>query len=72
MPNLYKNWKPEQRNNWNKYNNNYSKTHFKSVNIKLRYDEDKDIIDYLQKHKSKTVSVSELLRTIIREHISKK
>lgn len=68
--NLYKNWGQKQRNHWNEYNKKYSKTHFKSVNIKLRYVEDKDIIDFLEKKRS--ITVSELIRQSIREHMAKK
>lgn len=68
--NLYKNWGPKQRSHWNEYSKTYSKTHFKSVNIKLRYIEDKDIIDFLKKKRS--ITVSELIRQIIREHMTTK
>lgn len=65
--NQYQKWGPEQREHWNKYSTNYARTHFKSLNLKLRINEDKDIIDYLEKHT--TSSVSELVRKIIREKI---
>lgn len=65
--NQYHKWGPEQRKNWNKYSTNYARTHFKSLNLKLRIVEDKDIIDYLERNA--TNSVSELVRKIIREKI---
>jgi len=65
--NLYKNWGPEQRKHWNEYNRNYSRTHFKTVNFKLRFNEDKDILDYIAKHKE--ISLSDLVRLSIREYI---
>ena len=67
MPNLYKNWGEKQRKHWNDYNSNYAKSHFKSYNLKLRLEEDKDIINYLESHKG--TSLSELVRQIIREKI---
>ena len=71
MPgNLYKNWGVEQRKHWNEYNKNYSKTHFKTINLKLRIDEDKDIIDYLNSRNGETLS--EFVRQIIREKINSK
>lgn len=68
MANLYKNWGDKQRQNWNNYNRRYAKEHFKSIQLKLRYKEDKDIIDYLESQKN--ITLSELLRTIIRERIN--
>ena len=66
--NLYKNWGPEQRQHWNEYNKKYAKTHFKTVNLKLRVNEDKDIIDFLNSRGG--VSLSEFIRNIIREKIN--
>ena len=65
--NLYKNWGSEQRRHWNDYNRKYAKAHFKTVNLKLRINEDKDIIDYLNSRGN--ISLSEFIRNIIREKI---
>lgn len=65
--NLYQNWGPKQRKHWNEYNKNYSKTHFKSINLKLRLKEDSDIVNYLETHKDKTTS--DLVRKGIRKLI---
>lgn len=66
--NQYHKWGIEQRKKWNTYSTNYARTHFKSLNLKLRIEEDKDIIEYLEKNT--TSSVSELVRKIIREKIA--
>ena len=68
--NLYKNWGPEQRERWNEYNNKYSKTHFRTINIKLRLDEDSDIIEFINNHKE--TSISDLVRIAIRSLIEDK
>lgn len=70
MPNLYKNWGDKQRKRWNDYNRNYAKKHFKSYNIKLRLEEDKDIIDYLETHKE--TSLTDFVRKSVREKIGNK
>lgn len=70
MPNLYKNWGDKQRKRWNDYNRNYAKNHFKSYNIKLRLEEDKDIIDYLETHKE--TSLTDFVRKSVREKIGNK
>lgn len=67
--NLYKNWGPEQRKHWNDYNREYAKKHFRTINLKLRFDEDKDIIDYINSHKG--ISLSQLVRDAIRQLIKK-
>lgn len=62
MPNVFRT--PEQRKNWNKYNQEYSKKNYVSINIKLHREKDKDIIEYLT---DKKASVSEKVRKLIRE-----
>lgn len=72
MPNLYKNWEEKQRKHWNDYNKKYAKEHFKSYNLKLRLEEDKDIIEYLETNKRKHKSLSDLIRGLVREKIASK
>ena len=64
MANNYKKWTPQQKENWNVYNKNYAKSHFKSVNVKLRLVEDKDIIDFLE---AQDCTTSDYIRNLIRE-----
>ena len=64
MPNVFRT--PEQRKNWNKYNQAYSKKNYVSINIKLHREKDKDIIEYLT---DKKASVSEKVRKLVREGI---
>ena len=67
MPNNYAKWGEEQKNKWNKYNSNYAKTHFKSLNIKLRLVEDKDMIEFLE---SQHETISDFVRGLIREKMN--
>lgn len=56
---------PEQRANWNKYNNAYAKEHYKTICLKLNVETDKDIIDYLTNTPS-TKSATQVIRDLIR------
>lgn len=67
MGNLYKNWGKEQRLKWNEYNRNYSKSHFKTITIKLSLDKDKDVISYLEKNKD--LSFTQVVRNGVRKLI---
>lgn len=70
MANLYHNWGPKQRKRWNEYSKEYSKNHFKTITVKLRLVEDKDIINYLNANKQ--TSATELVRTSLRHYIKNK
>ena len=60
MANNFKN--DEQRANWNRYNNAYSKKHYKAISLKLNLETDKDVIDLLtNSEKSPTQIVRELV-----------
>ena len=69
MANNYEKWTSQQKENWNVYNKNYAKSHFKSVNVKLRLVEDKDIIDFLAEQECTT---SDYIRHLIREQMKKR
>lgn len=55
---------PEQRANWNKYNNAYAKEHYKTICLKLNVDTDKDVIDYLTNNSTK--SATQLIKELVR------
>lgn len=67
MSNIYSKMSPEQKAHWNEYSKNYAKTHFKSINIQLRYVEDKDIIDFLAKQPGTT---ADFIRNLLREKMN--
>lgn len=54
MGNVFR--KPEQRQHWYEYNSKYAREHYKTVCIKLSFDKDKELIDYLDANKDKTAS----------------
>lgn len=68
MSNNYERMSEKQKAHWNNYNKNYARTHFKSINIKLRLVEDKDMIDFLE---SQSGTTSDFIRALIREKMGK-
>lgn len=64
MANNFKN--QTQRTNWNKYNNAYSKKNYKTICIKLRLVEDKDIIDFLY---SLSPSPTKAIKALVKEKL---
>ena len=55
---------PEQRANWNKYNNAYAKEHYKTICLKLNVDTDQDVINRLTKNPNK--SATQVIRDLVR------
>ena len=47
MQNIFKT--DEQRQNWNKYNREYSKAHYKNICLKLNRETEKEMIEFLQR-----------------------
>jgi len=62
MPNNLKT--PEQRANWNKYNNAYAKEHYKTICLKLNIETDQDVINCLTKNSNK--SATQVIRDLVR------
>ena len=53
----------EQRKRWNNYNNSYAREKYKSYNLKMNKETDKDVIDYIaSSHESPTQIVKRLIR----------
>ena len=64
MPNNFKT--DEQRQNWNKYNREYSKAHYKNICLKLNRETDKDMIEFLER-----VGNANFIRNAIKEAMKK-
>ena len=58
----------EQRKRWNDYNNGYAKKTYKSYNLKMNKEHDKDIIDYFEKSGESPTTV---VRKLVRHQIEK-
>ena len=67
MANNFK--RPEQREHWNKYNNEYSKKNYRTITIKLNLVKDKDIIDYLESSKNGDTATG-VIRTLVKEKLA--
>lgn len=64
MANNFKN--QEQREHWNRYNNEYSKKTYRTITIKLNKNSDKDVIDYID---SQSGTATSIIRKLVREKI---
>ena len=65
MANIFKN--DEQRQNWNKYNNNYAKQNYRSYCIKLNKKTDKDIIELIE---TSNETATQVIRGLLKAKIS--
>lgn len=58
---------PEQREHWNKYNNDYSKKNYRTVTIKLNKKEYAEEIAYLEQDPK---GISHAVKVLLKEKIS--
>lgn len=58
----------KQREKWNKYFAKYSRTNYKSINVRFNYKTEKELLDYLA---SQPTPLAVTIKNLIKEKIGK-
>ena len=61
--------KPEQKERWNNYSNNYAHKNYKTITLKLNRNTDSDIIRFLE---SSDEGVTKLIKRLLRKELGGK